>query len=71
MNLKKIESYKRKGPVVLIILDGVGIGKETDANAVYKANTPFLDSLKLPALYPAKAHGTAVCLQTMIWEIVK
>jgi len=49
------------GPVVLIILDGVGIGKNDESNAVYMANTPFLDSLKEQKLYTTlKAHGTAV-----------
>lgn len=35
-----------KKPIVLCILDGVGIGKETKNNAVYQANTPTLDYLK-------------------------
>lgn len=52
---------KPKGPVVLIILDGVGLGENTEDNAVYKAHTPFLDSLTKLKLYTTlKAHGTAV-----------
>src|SRR5438876_200272 len=31
--------------VALIILDGWGEGPETDANAIFKAKTPFVDSL--------------------------
>src|ERR1041385_3909442 len=31
--------------VVLIIMDGWGEGPKTDANAIYKAHTPFIDSL--------------------------
>ena len=29
----------------LIILDGWGHGKKTDSNAIYRAKTPFIDSL--------------------------
>lgn len=36
----------RKKPTVLMILDGFGLNERTEANAVYKANTPNLDSLK-------------------------
>lgn len=32
-------------PCVLMILDGWGIGDDTDANAVARAHTPFLDSV--------------------------
>ncbi|RAP29471.1 2,3-bisphosphoglycerate-independent phosphoglycerate mutase [Candidatus Marinamargulisbacteria bacterium SCGC AG-343-D04] len=63
LELKPLESYTQpEGPVVLIILDGVGIGKNDDSNAVFKANTPFLDSLKSKEnIYTElKAHGTAV-----------
>ncbi|MDC0036978.1 2,3-bisphosphoglycerate-independent phosphoglycerate mutase [bacterium] len=50
-----------EGPVVLLILDGVGIGKPDDSNAWHCANTPFLDHLKtLPTYCELKAHGTAV-----------
>jgi 2,3-bisphosphoglycerate-independent phosphoglycerate mutase len=31
--------------VILIIMDGWGEGPKTDANAIYMANTPFVDSL--------------------------
>ena len=49
------------GPIVLLILDGVGIGKNDDSNACFKANTPFLDTLKdSPIYFKLKAHGTAV-----------
>jgi len=48
MNLKleKLADFNgRKGPLLLIIMDGVGLGKEYDGNAVYKAKTPVLDEL--------------------------
>ncbi len=53
------------GPVLTIVMDGVGIAPETEANAVYSAYTPTLDMLM--AKYPCvklKAHGTAVGLPT-------
>jgi len=52
-----------KGPLVCIVMDGIGIGKENTGNAVRLANTPTLDYLT--DNYPArklKAHGTAVGL---------
>ncbi len=54
---------RRKGPVVLVIMDGVGIGKYTEGDAVLDSNTPFLHSMmkNLP-MTELKAHGTAVGL---------
>ena len=52
-----------KGPVLTIVMDGVGIAPDTIANAVAGAYTPTLDMLM--ANYPTvslKAHGTAVGL---------
>ena len=53
----------RKGPVVLVIMDGVGIGKYQEGDAVLDSNTPFLHYMmdKLP-MTTLKAHGTAVGL---------
>ena len=34
-----------KRPVVLCIMDGFGLSKETEHNAIYEANTPNLDEL--------------------------
>ncbi len=50
-------------PVLTIVMDGIGIAPDTDANAVKLARTPTLD--RLMANYPTvalKAHGTAVGL---------
>ena len=33
---------KRRGPVVLLIMDGVGIGKYAEGDAVLDSPTPFL-----------------------------
>lgn len=53
----------RKGPVLFIIMDGVGIGKQDDTNAVYMAKTPHLDALMQAPLYTTlRAHGLAVGL---------
>ena len=63
MNLKKIEKpLERKGPVVLIVMDGMGEGIEDESNAVHLANTPTLDRLKEGMHTSLKAHGTAVGL---------
>jgi len=51
------------GPVVTVILDGVGIGKRDEGDGVFLANTPVLDQLfKEPLYTELKAHGTAVGL---------
>ncbi len=64
LHLEKLRSFSgRKGPLLLIIMDGVGIGKADETNAVYMADTPNLDKLFKSNLYTQlKAHGTAVGL---------
>jgi 2,3-bisphosphoglycerate-independent phosphoglycerate mutase len=66
LKLNKLKNFGgRKGPLLLIIMDGVGLGKEYDGNAVYKANTPVLDGLMKSKLFTKlKAHGPAVGLPT-------
>ena len=62
---KLINPIGVKGPVLTIVMDGVGIAPATEGNAVYNAYTPTLD--KIMAKYPCvklKAHGTAVGLPT-------
>lgn len=52
-----------EGPVVLVIMDGVGIGKHPDSDFVRIAHTPNLDWLREHAIYTEVcAHGTAVGL---------
>jgi 2,3-bisphosphoglycerate-independent phosphoglycerate mutase len=59
--------YGRKGPLLLIIMDGIGIGREDESNAVYMARTPTLDRLFGSNLYTQlTAHGTAVGLPSDI-----
>jgi 2,3-bisphosphoglycerate-independent phosphoglycerate mutase len=50
------------GPVVMVVMDGIGIGPQDESNAVYLANTPVLDTLLLEESICTrlKAHGTAV-----------
>lgn len=66
LQLRKLKNFKpRKGPLLLIIMDGVGIaqpGKEA-ASAIVQGNTPVLDKLFKSELFMTlKAHGTAVGL---------
>jgi 2,3-bisphosphoglycerate-independent phosphoglycerate mutase len=66
LQLKKLKSFHgRKGPLLLIIMDGIGIGRPDESNAVYVAKTPTLDRLMGSKLYTQlQAHGTAVGLPT-------
>lgn len=62
--LKKLDNFSGyKGPVVVIVMDGFGISKNTEGNAVYHAYTPYIDELlkKYPNTL-LKAHGEAVGL---------
>jgi len=60
--LQKSASFKAiQGPIVTIVLDGVGLTERVVGNAVAAARKPTLD--RLLAKYPSiqlKAHGTAV-----------
>ncbi|MBO5967716.1 MAG: 2,3-bisphosphoglycerate-independent phosphoglycerate mutase [Clostridia bacterium] len=61
--LKKAAYAPVKGPVLTIVMDGVGIAPEGPTNAVSRAFTPTLD--KLLSNHPCvtlKAHGMAVGL---------
>ncbi len=64
--LKKLKTFGGvEGPLVTIVMDGVGIAPANAANAVAAAHTPTLD--RLMSEYPMvtlKAHGTAVGLPT-------
>ncbi len=53
------------GPLVLVVVDGVGIGRGDDFDALHLARTPTLDRLFGEGLYTTlRAHGTAVGLPT-------
>ncbi|MFX1327779.1 MAG: 2,3-bisphosphoglycerate-independent phosphoglycerate mutase [Promethearchaeota archaeon] len=68
--LKQLDNFAgREGPLVLIIMDGIGIGRKDESNAFYLADTPYLDKLlrecpKKELYAELKAHGTAVGLPT-------
>ncbi len=66
LQLAKLNGYNAfPGPVVLVIMDGVGIGKHDESDGVFLANTPVLDDLfQEPLFTKLKAHGTAVGLPT-------
>jgi 2,3-bisphosphoglycerate-independent phosphoglycerate mutase len=62
--LQKNPAWKgRRGPVVLVIMDGVGYGKYREGDAVADAKMYHLDALKAKSPHTKlKAHGKAVGL---------
>jgi 2,3-bisphosphoglycerate-independent phosphoglycerate mutase len=62
LKLEKIAHYPGpKGPVVLVVMDGVGIGKYEEGDFVRAAWKPNLDQLLATCPHTTlKAHGTAV-----------
>lgn len=56
---------QNKRPVILVVMDGIGISENEYGNAVRAAYTPTLDRLMQTCPYTTiKAHGTAVGLPT-------
>lgn len=66
MNLKLNKNgFHRPGPVVLAVLDGVGISEKLEGNAVMQAEMPVFDALMQSEIHCLlKAHGTAVGMPT-------
>lgn len=64
--LKKLVGYEDiPGPVVTVVMDGVGIGPQDESDGVAMAYTPVLDELSTGSLVTKlKAHGVAVGLPT-------
>jgi 2,3-bisphosphoglycerate-independent phosphoglycerate mutase len=64
MNCPRLERGQQRGvtgPVVIAIMDGIGIGKKDEADAVAKARTPTLDRLYREGLFTTlNAHGRSV-----------
>lgn len=59
--LKKGHFEPRPGPLVTVVMDGVGIGAGDEGDAVHLARTPVLDGLFESSPHLALlAHGTAV-----------
>ncbi|MBP7830629.1 MAG: 2,3-bisphosphoglycerate-independent phosphoglycerate mutase [Kiritimatiellae bacterium] len=61
-SLKSLDGYRGpKGPVVLMIMDGIGIGRYEEGDFVRAASTPHMDWLRAHAVFTRlKAHGVAV-----------
>lgn len=62
--LSPLPEYKAfEGPVVVLVLDGIGIGPQDDSDGVHVSYTPVLESACKAGLYSElKAHGLAVGL---------
>ncbi len=61
--LKRNNKIQRKGPVVLVIMDGVGFGKYSEGDAVKDSKTNTLTELYASTPWTKlKAHGVAVGL---------
>jgi 2,3-bisphosphoglycerate-independent phosphoglycerate mutase len=61
--LRAHPSFRPVGPVVLVVMDGVGRGAGDEADAVAIASTPTLDRLWVPGVRAElRAHGKAVGL---------
>lgn len=66
LSLRPLAGYTSfPGPLVTVIMDGVGIGPQDESDGVAMAYTPVLDELLQEKLVVSlKAHGTAVGLPT-------
>lgn len=65
LTLKKHHAFPRR-PVLICVMDGVGIGPGDEYDAVHMAKTPFLDKVFADSRHfrSIRAHGTAVGLPT-------
>ena len=66
LELRRLQGYREpEGPLVLVIMDGMGLGKGDASDGIAVSHTPVLDSLlKEPLFVRLRAHGTAVGLPT-------
>ena len=64
LKLESLPGYRPfPGPVVFVVMDGVGLGRRDESDGVFLANTPELDALLTEPLFTKlRAHGTAVGL---------
>jgi len=62
LELNKLKKFAgRKGPLLFIIMDGIGLGKQDESDGVFMAHGPCLNKLFQSKFYTTlKAHGTAV-----------
>lgn len=42
-----LDRFSNRRPVINIVMDGYGIGREDHTNAIFQASTPFIDRLRL------------------------
>jgi 2,3-bisphosphoglycerate-independent phosphoglycerate mutase len=68
LQLKKWRKFQgRPGPLLIVIMDGIGIGRQDESNAVYLARTPTLDHLLDTCPHTQLlAHGPSVGLPS--WD---
>ena len=60
---KSSQIINRRGPLVVAVMDGIGMNSHSAGNAVYEARTPVLDNLFKNCMHTfIRAHGTAVGL---------
>ncbi len=63
MRLRPLSGSVSAGPVVAVIMDGIGLGPQDESDGVHMAYTPVLDALLKEKLATRlKAHGLAVGL---------
>ncbi len=62
--LKRLPGFRPvQGPVVLVVMDGIGVGPGDEGDAVHLARTPHLDLLGVQSLSTTlRAHGRSVGL---------
>jgi 2,3-bisphosphoglycerate-independent phosphoglycerate mutase len=59
--LRKNPRFSRPGPVMICVMDGIGLGARNEGDAVHLARKPNLDRLMASCPYTTlRAHGTAV-----------
>ena len=51
-----------EGPVLVVVLDGVGLGNQDDGDAVFRARTPVMDALDAITAPAGSVVPTAVGL---------
>jgi len=66
LSLPRLDGYTEfDGPLVFVVMDGIGLGKHDESNGVYLAYTPTMDKHLNGDLYcELRAHGTHVGMPT-------
>ena len=61
-----------QGPVVLLIMDGIGIGRHPEGDVVRQANTPILNWMAAHCLTTRlKAHGNTIVVIEHNLDVIK